>query len=201
MMNNNSIHMQRPWDVLLIGGAAGTGKTTISRRLAQHFAVNLTEVDDLHLVLATMTRPEQQPTLHYWDTHPEAHHFSAEEILDLHVAVGRVLTPAICAVINDHLEYQNPVILEGDYLLPELMVGNISQPERVRALFLYEADERQIVQNFYAREPEEGEQTGRAHVSWRFGQWLQAECKQHGIPAVPAMPWDNLFERVLAYVT
>lgn len=29
---------RRPWDVLLIGGASGVGKTQISYRLAHHFS-------------------------------------------------------------------------------------------------------------------------------------------------------------------
>ena len=42
-----------PWDVLLIGGAAGTGKTSVSYRLARHFDVGITEVDDIHTALST----------------------------------------------------------------------------------------------------------------------------------------------------
>ena len=145
-----------------------------------------------------MTSPEQQPTLHYWNTHPEAQQFSAEQILELHISVGRVLFPALSAVIDNHLESQAPVILEGDYLLPELMAQNGFLSDRVRAVFLYEADEKQIVQNLYEREPEDGEQTGRAHVSWLFGQWLQQECKRYGLTALPARPWHTLFKRVTA---
>lgn len=197
-MNNHISDQKRNWDVLLIGGPSGTGKTRLSQHLAQYFGVGLTEVDDLHLVLETMTTPVQQPTLHYWATHPEAEQFSAEQILELHISVGRVMLPALQAVINNHLESRTPLILEGDYLLPELIVQDGIQLDRVRAVFLYEPNERQFVQNFYEREPEEGEQTGRAHVSWLFGQWLQRACQQYDVPALPARPWNNLFERVRA---
>lgn len=35
-----------PWQVLLLGGASGVGKSSVSYRLAQHYGVGLTEVDD-----------------------------------------------------------------------------------------------------------------------------------------------------------
>ena len=52
--------------VLLIGGASLSGKTSVSYRLANHFNVGITEVDDFQVILERMTTPEQQPELH-WD--------------------------------------------------------------------------------------------------------------------------------------
>lgn len=203
-MNNLPPNNQPSWDVLLVGGPSGTGKTRVSRQLARHFGVGLAEVDDFHTVLATMTTPEQQPILHYWKTNPEAHNLSAEQILDLHISVGRVLLPAISAVIADHIEFQLPLILEGDYLLPELIAQNVENnlfpADRVRAVFLYEPDERQIVNNFSQRESDEGEQTGRAHVSWLYGEWLKQECARYNIAILPAMPWATLFDRIVAAI-
>lgn len=196
-----SLQHNLPWDALLIGGAAGTGKTSVSYRLAQHFDVGITEVDDLHTVLSILTTPEQQPTLHYWETHPNVTSMSAEEILELHISVARVLTPALKAVVANHIEERTPIVLEGDYLLPELLTqkanGSAWDVSCVRAIFLYEPDEAQIVKNFLAREPDEGEQTGRAHISWLFGEWLKKECERCGVIALPARPWESLLERVI----
>lgn len=191
---------KRYWDVLLVGGASGTGKTSVSYRLARRFDVGITEVDDLHIVLERLTTPEQQPVLHYWRTNPEAAHLSAEQILELHIAVSRVLSPAIKAVIANHLEAQTPIVLEGDYLLPEIMArqeeAKLPKTERVRGVFLYEPDEMQILQNFSLREPDEGEQAGRARVSWLYGQWLKDECQRLGLVALPSRPWDTLLDRI-----
>jgi 2-phosphoglycerate kinase len=57
----NAISVPRTWQVLLLGGASGVGKTHVSYRLAQHYAVGITEVDDFHVILERMTTPEQQP--------------------------------------------------------------------------------------------------------------------------------------------
>jgi 2-phosphoglycerate kinase len=200
-MNHDAItENRRAWGVLIIGGASGTGKTSVSYRLARHFDVGITEVDDLHIVLERLTTPEQQPVLHYWRTNPEAAHLSAEQILELHIAVSRVLSPAIAAVIANHIETQTPIVLEGDYLLPEMLARRDQaaspEAERVKGVWLYEPDEMQIVQNYALREPAEGEQAGRARVSWLYGQWLKEECERYGLAALPSRPWNTLHDRI-----
>lgn len=204
-MNEFQRNNKPSWDVLLIGGASGTGKSHVSHPLARHFDVSVTEVDDFHTVIEQMTTPDQQPALHYWETKPESVQLSAGQILELHISVGRAMLPALETVIANHIESQTPLILEGDYILPELIaqIGHpISQEEkRVRAVFLYEPDEKQILQNFLVREPEEGEQAGRAHVSWLYGEWLKKESERYGLPALPATPWDSLFDRIVKAVS
>jgi 2-phosphoglycerate kinase len=108
----------RSWQVLLLGGPAGVGKTHVSYRLAQHFGVGITEVDDFQVILERMTTPAEQPVLHYWQTHPEAESLPAEEIVKLSIAVGQAMLPALEAVIANHLESQTPIVLEGDFILP-----------------------------------------------------------------------------------
>ena len=54
---NRTTCVTRPWQVLLIGGASGAGKTSVSYRLAHHFNVGITEVDDFQVILERMTTP------------------------------------------------------------------------------------------------------------------------------------------------
>lgn len=190
-----------PWDVLLIGGASGTGKSSLSYAVARHFGVGVTEIDDLYTAVKRMTTAGQQPVLHYWDTHPEAMSWSAESILDLHRSVCRVLEPAVGAVVADHVA-GTPVILEGDYLSPEGAANLIKTlpSGAVRAVFLVEDDETQLVRNFASREPGGGEQYGRARASRLFGEWLKSECDRLGLVALSARPWGTLLERTLRAV-
>jgi 2-phosphoglycerate kinase len=196
---------KRSWDVLLLGGASGTGKTSVSYPLARRFAVGITEVDDLFIVLERLTAPAQHPVLHYWRTHPDAAQLPAEQIVELLIAIGRVLSPGITAVVANHLDTQTPIVLEGDYLLPELLArqeeAKVPNTDRVRGVFLYEPDERQLRQNLSVREPAAGEQAKRARVSWLYGQWLKAECERFGVAALPARPWETLLDRISDAIT
>jgi 2-phosphoglycerate kinase len=192
----------RPWTVLLIGGPSGAGKTRLSYPLARHFGVPIVEVDDIVEALQAMTTPEQQPALHNWATHPEAAELPPEGILQLHLAVAEALGPALEAVVANHLETDTPVILEGDYLLPSLAAREgfqgIPADGRVVSLFLHEPAVDQLIANFGGREPDEGQQRGRARVSKLYGDWLADEAARYGVPIVEARPWSTLEQRVLA---
>ena len=192
---------QRNWQILVIGGASGSGKTSISYRLAHHFGVGITEADDIHVALMRMTTPEQQPLLHYWDTHPEAFSWSAERIFEHFLAVCEQMAPAYEAVIANHLESDVPLALEGDYLLPSLVAKSsfdgLPNNGRVVGLFLHEDDEEQFVRNYLAREPIDGRQEGRARVSWLHSRWLVQEAQKTGGIVVAARPWETGLERAL----
>ncbi|WP_136625268.1 hypothetical protein [Dictyobacter kobayashii] len=196
-MNNDIPH--RSWQVLLLGGPSGVGKTSVSYRLAHHFGIGITEVDDFQVILERMTTPAEQPVLHYWRTHPEAGNQPAEEIVKQTIAVGQVMAPALEAVIANHIESRAPVVLEGDFILPMLATAfsDSSLRVQVRTLFLYEDNEEQFCHNFLQREPEHGLQKKRAQVSWLYGQWLKQEAQRAGALTIAARPWDNLFERIL----
>jgi 2-phosphoglycerate kinase len=186
---------RRTWDVLLIGGASGTGKTSVSYRLARLYEVGIAEVDDLWMMVEALTTPEQQPILHRWRTDPTAFDWPAQRIVEHTIAVARTLAPGLRAVIDNHLEFGPPLVLEGDYVTPELI--HAGEGDRVRAVFLHEPIVERIEANFLEREPEQGPQTKRAEVSWMYGAWLAQEARRRGIPVVEPRPWFTLVERVL----
>ena len=191
----------RSWEVLLLGGASGTGKTRVSYRLARELGIGITEVDDFQVVLERMTTPEGQPALHFWRTHPDPGSLSAQEIHEQGLDILDVMAPALEAVVENHLESATPIVLEGDFIHPALATREAfgEQPNggRVRGVFLFELDEAQIVRNFLAREPETGPQTTRARVSVLRTVWIRERCAELGVAALPARPWDTRFERVL----
>ena len=90
----------RSWEVLLVGGASGTGKTRLSYGLAHALGIGITEVDDFQVVLERMTTTEQQPALHFWRTHPDPGSLSAEEIHEQGLDILQVMLPALGAVVE-----------------------------------------------------------------------------------------------------
>jgi 2-phosphoglycerate kinase len=192
---------RRRWQVLLIGGASGVGKTHVSYRIAQHFGVGITEIDDFQVILERMTTPEQQPVLHFFRTDPEAFlRLDDEEKLAFAIRYASVMAEPLECVIANHLADGAPIVLEGDFLLPtlaaQLRFGGIPAAGRVQAIFIIERDEEQIARNYLAREGEP--QPERARASWRYSEWLRQEAERLGVPAIAARPWETVFERALA---
>ena len=180
--------------MFVVAGPSGVGKTEVSYPLARHFGVAIAEVDDLFHAVEAATTPEQHPALHFWQTHPEEVGSAPERILEIHLNTCRALAPSVASVIENHIQTKMPVVLDGDYVLPELVAG---YPNRVKSVFLFEDDPDQIVSNLRAREPDGGYHRKRAEVSVLFGRWLQRECTQLGLVSTAARPWETVLQRVV----
>jgi 2-phosphoglycerate kinase len=197
----DTVSARRGWDVLLIGGASGVGKTSVSYRLARHFDMGITEIDDFQVILERMTTPEQQPEIHLFPTNPDAFlRLDEEGKLAFAIRYATVMAEPLEYVIANHLSFGPPIVLEGDFLLPALatlpVYAGVPAAGRVQTLVIYEEDEEQFARNFLAREGEP--QPGRARASWRHSEWLRQEAARLGLPAIPARPWDSVFPRALA---
>lgn len=191
MQNENQ---KRNWDVLLIGGASGTGKTSVSRALARLYGIDLVRVDDFQIMLETLTTAQSLPAIHYWTTHPEWMEEGAQATANHLIDIGRAVSPGLNAVIQDHLAEAIPMILEGDFILPELCAS--WRDPRVQSVLIHEPERNQILQNFHVREGKL--QPYRADVSQYYDNWLVKSCVELGIPVVEARPWGTVVERVIA---
>ncbi|MEV0263669.1 hypothetical protein AB0I49_20340 [Streptomyces sp. NPDC050617] len=193
------------WQVMLLGGASGSGKTRLGYPFAQRHGVPVVEVDDIVEAVQAMTTPEQQPALHHWTTRPEDADLPVERVVELQLAICEAVRPAVEAVIANHLRTRVPVVIEGDYLLPALaaqrsFAGVEADAGEVRAAFVREGDVDQLVRNYRDREPEEGPQSHRARVSARYGDVLAEQAKALGLPVIEARPWATAGERLAAGV-
>jgi hypothetical protein len=86
-----------------------------------------------------------------------------------------------------------PVVMEGDYLLPDLGIGF---GEAVRAVVVSEPDEDRIVINYRSREAGAGEQRLRARVSALIDAELSIRAARVDVPVVAAWPWTDSLDRV-----
>ena len=179
------------WKITLVCGASGVGKSRLAVSLARGYGHPLAEADDVVTAVKALTTPENAPIMHLWDSHPEAAGWPPEKIAEHHFTVAEALRPGLLAIIADHLAFNAPVVLEGDYVLPDLAVGFGSA---VRAVVVSEDDPDQLVANFAAREPGPA-QHGRAAVSILVGAELVHRADAAGQAVVSARPWHDLVER------
>lgn len=191
MVVRHNAGVRPPWLITVIMGPSGVGKSSVAVALAARYGVPLGEVDDIVTAVRTLTTPREQPVLHYAATHPEIFSWPAERIADHHERLTEVLRPAIEAVIADHVEFDAPMVLEGDYLSPDIVSGF---GDEVRAVLLHEPDVERIVANYACREPD-ADHALRAQVSVELGRRWAKRAEHLGVPVVMPRPWRDGADR------
>jgi 2-phosphoglycerate kinase len=193
------------WQILLIGGSSGTGKTVLAHHLARQFGVGLTQVDDLRLALQRMTTSDRCPALHYFLSTPIVWNRPPTELRDGLIKVGRVISQALEPIIQHHLDTPYPLILEGDGILPELIdrltLARIDT-SKVRAMFLFEPDEAGLRTNMaergrgfeYDATPD---QHAQVQMNWLYGHWLREEATRLRLPVLSTRPRATLVDRAM----
>ncbi|MGG3452813.1 hypothetical protein [Paenibacillus rhizolycopersici] len=184
----------RNWTVLFIGGASGIGKSSIAYEIARFYGVNVLEVDDVHLSVKAVTTKENFPAIHYWDSGVDWKEIGVDGNVNWLIEVSKEMSPVLKELANRHIEDQLPVIIEGDFIHPELTLS-FDHPE-VKSIFVHEPDRNQIVQNYLAREGGEL-QHFRAEVSIAYGDWIADTCKRNGIKWIESRPWNTVLSRAL----
>jgi 2-phosphoglycerate kinase len=190
-MHNN---IDRNWTVLFIGGASGTGKSSIAYEIARYYGVSVLEVDDLHLAIETVTTKERFPAIHYWKTGVNWMDIGVEGNVNWLIDVSKEMIPVLKELVNRHIEDRLPIIIEGDFISPEF-AKSFDNPE-VKSIFINEPDINQILQNYQSREGGEL-QRYRAEISIAYGKWIADTCNKNSIKVIESRPWGTALARAL----
>jgi 2-phosphoglycerate kinase len=199
------------WAALLIGGPSGAGKSTAAKQIARQYGIPWLQVDDLRLALlesqVTLPDPTDTHKLYFFDERPDVWQQPLEQLRDGFIGVGEALSPAIAKVVTNHVATAEPVVLEGDGILPSLLarpdVRQYGAGRRIRAVFIVPPDEHGMLAKMRARGlglwgRDEQELDTHARANWLYGMWLADEARRHGLPVVEPQPWATLVERIVA---
>jgi 2-phosphoglycerate kinase len=200
----------RPW-CLVIGGASGTGKTTVAKTIAREQGITWVQADDLRLALqwSDVRLPSDAATdaLYYFLRTPDVWREPAVRLRDALIAVGEVMTEAIAVVIGNHVAQHDPVVIEGDGILPSILEHVDVRPHTrsgsVRMVLLSPASQADLMERMLQRGrgmAEEGvtaEARRAAEAAWLYSQWLRREGERRAIPIVECRPWGTLATRIV----
>lgn len=191
---DDKLNRDRNWTVLFIGGASGVGKSSVAYELAHFYNVNVMEADDICQAVKAMTTKEILPAIHYWSTGINWMDIGVSGNVKWLIDVSQEMIPGLKAIVDNHIEADVPVIIEGDFIHPEFTVS--FENPKVKSLYIYEPDKNQIVQNYLAREGGEL-QHFRADISAEYGDWLVDTCRKLGIKVIESRPWDTVVDRII----
>lgn len=189
------------------------GKSTVAKMIARRFNISWLQVDDLRLAMqwsgVALPSAEDTEKLYFFDSVPDVWQLPPERLCDAFIGVSEALAPAIAKVITNHVAIAEPIVLEGDGILPSLLarpdVREYGAGEHVRAVFVVPENADMIFDNMLARGwgipgRNRTELRTNARAKWLYSQWLAKEANRYGLPVLEARPWDTLCERIMAAI-
>ncbi len=190
------------WNILLIGGGSGSGKTQLSRALAGYFGARVLEGDDLRWAIEAAVPKGADPDLHLF-SQPDAWQQPMEELLDRTFRLSARICHAAEAVIARHQDMDMPLIIEAFWILPEFAAqssfAGIAMGG-VRSLFLCEDDPLRITRQRSGRGEDPGLYPSRLVQSmfWQHGLVIRQRAEALGLPVLESRPFDTLLDRAIA---
>lgn len=144
------MNTKRTWTILFIGGASGTGKSSVAYALGRFYQVNVMEVDDIYQAIKAITTKESLPATHFWSNGINWMEYGVDGNVNWLIDVSKEMNPALQAIVNNHLESGEPIIIEGDFIHPEFVATFSDQ--KIKAIYIQEPDKDQLLHNYYERE-------------------------------------------------
>ncbi len=202
----------QPWQVQVLFGASGTGKSTAARQIARASGATWMQVDDLRLALqySRVTLPEGTDRLYFFETTPGIWIRPVDDLLQAFVDVAKVMVPAVRVVIDSHLVTGVPMVIEGDGVLPSLVDDPVLRPwvdaGVLRFCCLAARSHAELVENMVRRgrgdHLEDQERVSlQANANLAFNDWLVESSRTLRIPVVASRPFDTLIDRIEEAIT
>lgn len=149
----------------------------------------------------------ETPGLHIFEQTRDIWRLPVETVRDAFIGVAAAMMPAMQIVIDNHVAINEPIVLEGDGILPALFGLPTIRPavERgiVRACCLTAVTADELLENARRRRRgldamSEADLVAQAEANWWYGQWLDEESRRYDIPVIASRPFETLPDRILA---
>lgn len=201
--------MDRPL-VVLIGGTAGTGKSTLATSLAHRLGITrLTATDMIRHVLRAFFAENVMPDVHYssFEARAAVGLHDAGEDLDLlgfraqaeHVGSG------VRAIIDRAIRERTPLVLEGVHLVPGILPPDLLRRALVVHAVLVVSDEAAHRSHFEMRG--EAQSRGPAHryiealpTIRKLQDYLVERAQREGVPVLANESIDGSLATMLSLV-
>lgn len=185
------------FSVLLLGGGSASGKTELAKVLSNHYKINRILADDIRISMeAVVTR--DNPIYNFEEEgvteeqRPEYTSYSKQE-------VSREVCKGLENIVHHHTIVEDPIIIEGDDILPDFAKARQDYSHKVRSLFIYTEDRELIKKNLLARnrfiDLTSIDEIVQDAINVNLAVKTQAE--KLGLNVLCINPYETLKERVL----
>ncbi len=186
------------YDFILIGGGSSSGKSVLARRLADKLGYDLLAVDDFRIAIQQVVGREH--LVNYF-LQGSVFENDISELIKKHEEVSKIVCKAIEAVIGHNVYIKNPIILEGDDLLPAFVIDMLKKYSKGKAIFIYQLDGQIIKKNILTRARHTDDLTEeklKKQVDFIVEDniRIKSQAEYYNLTTISANPYESLFNRV-----
>jgi 2-phosphoglycerate kinase len=185
--------------VLLVGGATGTGKSTVATELAHRLGITrVTSTDFIRQTIRAFFSERSMPTVHHSS-------FEGDPVLVGFLDQTRNVLVGVDAAIDRALAEGWSMVLEGVHLVPGLMPLDIPGALVVHVVLAVE-DERVHRTRFHVRDEATGGVRAMDKYLAQLGEireiqrYLVERAEHHGVPVIESSSIDKATAAVLELV-
>jgi 2-phosphoglycerate kinase len=182
---------------VLIGGGAGTGKSTLAWQLATRLGVrNVVSTDMVREVLRQQPSAPPVVSAETWEAWKEVKGVRAKDLFRGIATQSAFVLSAMDQMIGWCLDKGMPTIIEGIHIVPGEWLEQITKRGRVLAFFV-DASDKQLEENFHAR-CRSTHMRGSQERLVRSGDRLELHkeiirrAAQAGFPVLRTDSWEEL---------
>src|SRR5262245_27151923 len=188
--------------ILLIGGATGTGKSTVATQVAHRLGINrVTCTDIVRQTLRAFFPPDQKPSIHRssFDAPPDQP--LIEAFLDQTKEVAIALEASVSRAILEGWS----MVVEGVHVVPGMLTLSAAEATVAECVLTIE-DEATHAAHFFIRDASSGGERpvkkylDRLDDIRRLQDWVADRAREYGVPVFENSKVDNTVSAVIELV-
>src|SRR5712671_6600997 len=167
--------------IVLVGGATGTGKSTVATEIAYRLGITrVTSTDFIRQTMRAFFTPEAMPAIHHSS-------FEGEPLLPTFLEQSRNVLVGVRASLERALQEGWSMVLEGVHLVPGLLPAELENV-LVSACVLQISDETAHAQHFFTRESGADRPMAKYLDHFeeirRLQRYLVGRAEREGVPVI-----------------
>jgi 2-phosphoglycerate kinase len=188
--------------ILLIGGATGTGKSTVATQVAHRLGINrVTCTDIVRQTLRAFFPPDQKPSIHRssFDAPPDA------PLIESFLDQTREVAIAVEASVSRAILEGWSMVVEGVHVVPGMLTVAADEATVVECVLTIE-DESTHAAHFFIRDASSGGERpvrkylDRLHDIRRLQDWVVERARENGVAVFENSQVDRTVSAVIELV-
>jgi len=195
-------------NIILIGGAPTTGKSTMAQKVSEHLGLPWISTDQIREIMREVASRDALPKLFTpegYDVERFLTEFSVEEIVSMEIEQGEAVWSGVKKLINDDYTWTEGFIVEGVNILPQLVAQDYKDSEYIKTIFLVDEDVGRIRDVVFNRgladdADKYSDDVKEKEVEWvlLFSQMLKTEAGKHNYKCVEVKKQEEDLQAVLS---